>query len=202
MNEHIEIFQDSGLEEIPPNYLQDFDAFTETGNTMVSFAQNAPTQIVRNIFIKSFELQKQNLNLANFANENEMQAQIAHFDQLIEAFRFMPNQMIVTTQDQMIASTENLFSRSNLDLLTQRAKYITHVKNVLKHQIGHTLGLNDLYDEDVPNITDQVPLMWYQFDEGIDNPAPYFENPLQVGHLALHALSCTYDLEALRQAQP
>ena len=203
MRQRIEIFQDAGLEGVPPNYLQDIETFTETGNIMINFVQNADVPTVRDVFIKLFELQRQNLNPADFANDNEMQAQTTYFTQLIEAFRSMPDEFIIISQDRMIVTTENLFARDNFDLLIQRARYITHFKIALKHQIGHALGLLDIFDEDVLNITDQMPLMWYRFHEGVDsNTAPYFENPPQVDHLVLHALSCTYNLEALRQTQP
>ena len=82
---------------------------------------------------------------------------------------------------------------------------IIYFKNVLRHEMGHTLGLANLSEDDV-DITaqTQIPLMWYDIEAGLDpdNLALYIDNPLEVDRYVLNALSCAYDLEALRrQAQ-
>ena len=200
--ELIEMFQEAGL-EIPPDYLKDFETFTETGNIIVNFIQNATVEEIRNLVIRPFEFERQNLDTINLDNEYARQLAEARLDQVIENIRNTPSEQFEISRDQIIANigNENFFSRFNFEIATQRVNQITHFKNVLKHEIGHALGLDHPYDERFLSSTEQIPLMWHTIGEGIDidNPAPYFDNPLEIDSLALHALSCTYDLDALRQ---
>ena len=113
--------------------------------------------------------------------------------------------VLVPRPDSMIRTINNLFTRFRFELFTDREKGLVYFKNILKHGMGHVLGLADLYEDDI-NIASQtvVPLMWHDIENEIDvdNPEPYFDNPIEIDRYTLHALSCNYDLETLRsQAQ-
>ena len=200
VHEITEKFQKLGI-EIPANPLQDLETFTETRNTIISFLQEAPVETIRDITIQQMESRRSSLDLPI----PELQANHDDMDALIlEALRHIPEEYVEINRNRMIANTDRAFDNSNFAFIEQRANHITHFKNVFKHQLGHVLGLNDLYEEDV-DPTEQTPLMWYKIGTSVDMAhlnEPYFQEPLQVDPLALHALSCTYDLETLRQSQP
>ena len=193
LREIIEGFQRLGF-EIPANYLQDFETFEEAGSTMVSFLRQVPTQRIREESIEVLELRRASLGPTH--------PQFDQMGQTIEALKYTPDRHVEINRNQMMAYTEATFNRSNFELITQRATYINHFKTVFTHQIGHALGLRDLHERDVDPTEQQMPVMWYNFHDRLDTNDPNLSKPLQVGPLALHALSCTYNLELLRQAQP
>lgn len=100
----------------------------------------------------------------------------------------------------------NSFTRFYFEIINDKTKGIILFKNVLKHEMGHALGLAHIIPEDInlDDFAEQVPLMWPRIDQGIDvnNPKSYFDSPLRVDPLTLETLSCIYDLDALRQAHP
>ena len=193
----IEIFQDIDP-EISPDDLQNFEAFIEMGDKIVHILQNATIETARSIFIRGFELRIQSLSSRNFDNENAKQLEIDLLDQLIDIYISLPDEDVERTRDTMATGIEELFSRSNFEAFSQRATYLAHFKSVFKHEIGHALGLRDIHDEELPDITEQIPLMWHPINGQVDT----LYNSIQIDPLALHALSCTYDLKSLRQAQP
>ena len=97
---------------------------------------------------------------------------------------------------------EDVIQTRREELVEHFRRGIIFFEKVLKHEMGHTLGLANIYKDDI-DITaqDQIPLMWYNIEEGIDinNLESYFDSPLEVDSYVLDALSCAYDLEVLRE---
>ena len=184
----------------PSNYLQDFESFQQAKQELLDFFRNASAEQLLEFSIEVIEIEVERLrSLINSSNDDDMKE---YFSQQIEILsRISPEEIraidISNRQQQMVS---NLFTRFLFELFVDSNKIIVYFKNLLKHEIGHTLGLANLYENDV-NITDQVPLMWYSIAGGVDvdNPESYFDNPLEVDRYTLHALSCNYDLEALRE---
>ena len=155
-------------------------------------------------------LRRTAMNYPNDDSAREYSQMAESMNQRIEDIKNMPpdeamKMVLLPRPDSMIRTINNLFTRFRFELFIDREKGLVYFKNILKHEMGHALGLDDLYEDDI-DIADQtqIPLMWYDIENGIDpnNPEPYFDNPLEVDRYTLHALSCNYDLEALRsQAQ-
>ena len=198
----------------PSNYLQDFESFQQAKQEVVNFFRNASAEQVLEIQIRSFEIGLEHQrSLMNSSNDDDMREylsqQIEEINQWLERLRnvsFEENEVSLLNYGQDYSQEiGSSFTRLHFELLTNREKGITYFKNVLKHKLGRSLGLANLYEDDI-DMTDQtqVPLMWYNIENGVDpdNPEFYFDNPLEVDRYTLHALSCNYDLETLRgQAQ-
>ncbi len=180
---------------MPSNYQTDFEVFTSTNKLLVAEVQNVTDAEFREIAIELFEFQKQHNIL-----DDDIYSQLLANVESPSAEYFNNIRLIV------ISVIEQGSTRFNFELLADNGEnFIIYFKNVLKHEMGHTLGLANLFKDDI-DVTDQtqIPLMWYNIAEGMDpnNPASYFDNLLDIDRYTLHALSCNYDLEALRnQAQ-
>ena len=194
-----ESLQSFGI-EWPPNYLQDFEAFQEVGQEMIKFLRNANNEQSLEFHIKLFEtILEDRRSLMDSLSDHVIREQTR---QGIENLNNMSNEELEAYSSDLIQQVESSFTRLYFELFSDREKGIIYFKNVLKHEMGHTLGLANLSEDDI-DITGQtqMPLMWYNIEGGIDldDPAAYFDNPLKVDRYTLHALSCNYDLEFLRE---
>ena len=158
--------------------------------------------------IRLLEFQRQhNVNILGLSDEGfEDLREPDKYNQFVTQFESFSGEQLDGFRPVLSSLIEQAFTLFHFDFFKDREKNIIYFKNVLKHEMGHTLGLANLYRDDV-DITDQtqMPLMWYTIEEGLnsDGSTSYFDNTtLEVDNYALHALSCNYDLETLRgQAQ-
>ena len=219
----LEFLQSFGI-EWPLDYLQNFESFQRAKHVTVDFLQNASPERILEFHIATIEMTLESEDLdPSRSYSNHLRNQMI---QRIETLRGGSSEVLEAYSSIFIQQMELVFTRLRFELLSDREKGIIYFKNVLKHEMGHTLGLINLFEDDIDmtdgnidfalalmnlyegniNVTDQaqMPLMWYNIEGGLDphNPELYFDNPLEVDSYVFDALSCAYDLEALRaQAQ-
>ena len=106
---------------------------------------------------------------------------------------------------------------------TQPEKAQVFFQNVVKHEMLHALGLNDIPRHVIeateahlglnpgevispfpePSNMESFPIMSY-IDKliDLDNPGSYYDQTAPLGPEVFYALSCAYDIEALRRDYP
>lgn len=132
-------------------------------------------------------------NVVYWLNIDQITDTITTYDSTISNFDFSKIDGVtfpMTTKDHINEAT-SFVKIFDADILINRESF-SLLSDIFRHELGHALGLSE---NNIFSMFSDTPLMFgYQIPQNrrVDYVDPH----------ALHSLSCTYDLEALRQAFP
>ena len=180
--------------EIPSNFKEDYDAFRNLRSRIKDFLENGDIKDVRRLVLSEVE---------SALNSND-ESIVAEANNLFEIYSSVPDETLELFRPRFVRRVDRLFSRSNFNQIKQKVHAIILFENILKHEIGHVLGLNDLTENDInpSDFKKQLPLLWLSVRSVYDDELKsYLNEPVKVDQFTMDTLSCIYDLDALRSSE-